>query len=141
MGRVTTEATIESLQDLYAVRAGILTPERVRRVAVPDAVVDTGATLLSLPIDLFDELGLKRVGFKRVRMTTGVCEARLYDAVRLTVLGRTCTTDVLELPHGSPVLIGQLPLESLDFVVDLRGRRLIGNPEHGGEQMYELYAE
>lgn len=68
-----------------------------------------------------------------------MCEVGLYDAVRLTVLGRTCTTDVLELPDGSPVLVGQLPLEALDFVVNLRGRRLIGNPEHGGEQMYELF--
>jgi hypothetical protein len=37
-----------------------------------------------------------------------------------------------------PVLIGQLPLESLDFVVDPIGRRLIGNPDHGGEHMMDL---
>ncbi len=139
MGRVTTEATIESMRDLYAAQAGILTPAKVRRVTVPDAVVDTGATILSMPIHLIEELGLERVGLKRVRSTTGLCEVGLYDAVRLTVLGRTCTTDVLELPDGSPVLVGQLPLEALDFVVNLRGRRLIGNPEHGGEQMYELF--
>jgi len=29
--------------------------------------------------------------------------------------------------------------EDLDFVVDLQSRTLIGNPAHGGEQMYELY--
>jgi len=38
-----------------------------------------------------------------------------------------------------PVLIGQLPLEHLDFVVDLRSRSLIGNHAHGGEYMYEVY--
>jgi hypothetical protein len=47
--------------------------------------------------------------------------------------------DVLEVPDGLPVLIGQIPLEHLDFVVDLRNRKLIGNPAHGGEHMYELY--
>lgn len=31
-----------------------------------------------------------------------------------------------------------LPLEHLDFVVDLRSRTLIGNPAHGGEHVYEL---
>jgi hypothetical protein len=36
-------------------------------------------------------------------------------------------------------LIGQVPLELLDFVVDPRGQRLIGNPEHGGEHIIELY--
>lgn len=37
------------------------------------------------------------------------------------------------------VLVGQIPLEALDYVVDLRARRLIGNPDHGGELMYDLY--
>jgi hypothetical protein len=27
----------------------------------------------------------------------------------------------------------------LDFVVDLHGGRLIGNPEHGGEHVMEVY--
>ena len=45
----------------------------------------------------------------------------------------------MEVPNNVPVLIGQLPLEHLDFVVDLRSQSLIGNPAHGGEHMYELY--
>ena len=32
-----------------------------------------------------------------------------------------------------PVLIGQIPLEQFDLVLDLRNRRLSGNPAHGGE--------
>lgn len=63
----------------------------------------------------------------------------MYDAVRLTVQGRDCTVDVAEVTEDCPVLIGQVPLELLDFVVDPNGQRLIGNPEHGGEQMFELY--
>jgi len=47
--------------------------------------------------------------------------------------------DVMEVPDDIPVLIGQLPLEQLDFVVDLRSRSLIGNPAHGGEHIFELY--
>jgi hypothetical protein len=43
------------------------------------------------------------------------------------------------LPDDCPVLIGQVPLEVLDFVVDPQGQRLIGNPAHGGEQILEIY--
>jgi hypothetical protein len=43
------------------------------------------------------------------------------------------------VPDHVPVLIGQLPLEHLDFVVDPRSRSLIGNPAHNGEHVYELY--
>jgi len=59
--------------------------------------------------------------------------------VRLTIQGRSCNVDVLEVPDGVPALVGQIPLEFLDFVVDPKNRRLIGNPEHGGEQMFDMF--
>jgi clan AA aspartic protease len=139
MGRVLTEATIENLEDLWTVRRGELSPEQVRRVEVQDALVDTGATLLSLPTRLIKQLGLVERYKRRVTSSLGVSDAAVYDAVRLTIQGRECTMDVIEVPDSVPVLIGQLPLEHLDFVIDPRSRTLIGNPAHGGEHMYELY--
>jgi hypothetical protein len=68
-----------------------------------------------------------------------VGQADLYEAVRLTIQGRFCTMDVLEVPDEVPVLIGQIPLEHLELVIDPRSRTLTGNPAHGGEHMYELY--
>ena len=50
--------------------------------------------------------------------------------MRLTIQGRECTIDVADVPNDCPVLIGQIPLEMLDFVVDLRKQKLLGNPEH-----------
>jgi predicted aspartyl protease len=139
MGRVLTEVTIENLQDAWDAKRQMIPAEQVRRVTVPDALVDTGATLLSMPTRLIRQLGLDEQYRKRVRSSVGVSEAAVYDAVRLTIQGRVCTMDVMEVPDDTPVLIGQLPLEQLDFVVDLRSRSLIGNPAHGGEQMFELY--
>jgi len=42
-------------------------------------------------------------------------------------------------PDDCPVLIGQIALELVDFVIDMKGQRLIGNPAHGGQQMLELF--
>jgi predicted aspartyl protease len=139
MGRVITEATIENLEDLWAVKRGLLTADQARRIVVPDALVDTGATLLSLPARLIQQLGLSRVSSKQVTSSIGLSETGVFKAVRLTIQGRTCTMDVMEVPDSVPVLIGQLPLEHLDLVVDLRSRSLVGNPAHGGEHVYELY--
>jgi hypothetical protein len=47
--------------------------------------------------------------------------------------------ETAEIPDECPVLIDQMPLEGLDFVVDPIGQRLIGNPEHGGEQMIDMF--
>ena len=139
MGRVLTEATIENLEDLWAAKRGLIPPEEVRRITVTDALVDTGATLLSLPTRLIRQLGLSPRRTRKVITSTGVTEATMYDTVRLTIQDRDCPVDVMEVPDDVPVLIGQLPLENLDLVVDLRARRLTGNPAHGGEQVFELY--
>ncbi len=63
----------------------------------------------------------------------------MYDAVRLTIQGRDCTIDVLEVPDGVPVLIGQIPLEHLDLLVNPVQRKLTGNPAHGGQHVYEMF--
>ena len=139
MGRVTTEATVENSGDLWDAKKGVIPPERVRKVVVTNALVDTGATILSLPTRVIQQLGLDRVGTKRVIASSGPTEAGIYEAVRLTIMGRSCTMDVLEVPDSVPVLIGQIPLEHLDFVVDLREQKLIGNPRHNGEHVYEMF--
>ncbi len=139
VGRVLTEAIFENSGDLWNVDQGSIPADRVRRIKVPNALVDMGATLLSLPTRMIRALGLIKVGEKRVTSSLGRGKADLYAAVRLTIQDRFCTTDVLEVPDDSPVLIGQLPLENLDLVIDLRSHRLIGNPAHGGEHVFELY--
>jgi len=139
MGGVLTEARIENLKDLWDEERGLCPPDQGRRITVADALVDTGETLLLLPTRLIRQLGLREQYKKRVLSSIGVVEAGVYDAVRLTIQGRTCTMDVMEVPDDVPVLIGQLPLVHLDFVVDPLSRSLIGNPAHGGEHMYEIY--
>ena len=139
MGKVLVTARVESLQDLLDVERGMLSQNQVRFVEVSDAVVDTGATMLSLPKRFIQELGLRRFRTRRVRTVAGVMEVGIFGAVRLTIQDRDFTTDVAEVPDDSPVLIGQIPLEALDFVVDPCGQKLIGNPEHGGEQMIEIF--
>ncbi len=139
MGSVLVTAKIESLEDLYQVERGSLPADQVRRVEVKDALVDTGATILSMPKRLIDQLGLRPVRTRRARSSAGPVTLQVYGAVRLTVEGRDCLSDVAEVPDDCPVLIGQIPLELLDFVVDPVGRRLIGNPAHGGEHMLDMF--
>lgn len=140
IGRVIVAARIENLNDLYEVSKGRLSAEAVRRVDVTDALLDTGATYLSLPRRLVQQLGLERFRSRRARTSSGeLKEFDLYGVVRLTIQGRECTTEVAEISDECPSLIGQIPLEMLDFVIDPVGQRLIGNPAHGGEHMFDMY--
>ena len=139
MGRVLVEARIENLSDLFDADRGRLGLHEVRTVTVEDALVDTGATGLSVPQTLLGTLGLKHLRNRTAMTASGPAEVRVFGSVRLTIQGRDCPLDVTELPDGCPVLIGQLPLEAMDWVVDMTNRRVIGNPAHGGEQIIEIY--
>ncbi len=139
MGKVLVAARVENVGDLLAVDQGRLGPGGVRAVEVSDALVDTGATGLSMPRSLLSTLGLKHLRNRRALTSAGSVEVRVFGTARLTVQGRDCPVDITELPDGCPVLIGQVPLEAMDFVVDTMSHRLVGNPEHGGEHVIELY--
>jgi predicted aspartyl protease len=71
MGRVLVEATAENLRDLWEAESGRLADAGVRRVTVVEALVDTGATTLSLPTRMIEQLGLKRRVSKRVLTSAG----------------------------------------------------------------------
>jgi predicted aspartyl protease len=139
MGRATVRAKIENLKDLMLDESAILAAEQVRSVEVDDALVDTGAASLSMPRKLIDRLGLEPVRTRKAVTAGGPVTVQIYGAVRLTIQERDCIVRVTELPDECPVLIGQIPRADLDFIVDLQGRKLIGNPAHGGEQVIEIY--
>jgi len=90
-------------------------------------------------VKVFYRARVKPFRKRTVRTVDGIVETTLYSGVRLNVQGRDFTCDVAEIPDDCPVLIGQIPLEGLDFVVDPIGQRLIGNPEHGGEHMIDIF--
>jgi predicted aspartyl protease len=139
MGKVVVAARIENLGDVYEVGRERRGRDQVRTVYVNDALVDPDSSILLMPSRLIQQLGLYFRQSRNARTGEGNGEVRVYNAVRLTIHGRDCITDVIELPEDRPVTIGRVLLHMLDFVIDPDGQRLIGNPEHGGEPMLELY--
>ncbi len=139
LGKVIISAKIENLGDLEDVFKGRISLDQVRRLELDDALVDTGASTLSLPKRLIDRLGLRLLGERQARAANGMATFGKYSTVRLTVQGRDCALDVAEVADGCPALFGVIALEMLDFVVDPKNQRLIGNPEHGGVEMFEMY--
>ncbi len=104
-----------------------------------EALVDTGATFLCLKPSVIAQLGLQQFDTVPVTTANGSCNVGKYGPVWMEVMGRHTFGNALELDESSPNLIGQIPLEDFDFVVDCTGQRLIGNPAHGGVQMHEIY--
>ncbi len=138
MVRVTTEVRVENLNDLWDAQRGMIADDQVRRMDLVDALVDTRATTLALPSRCIAQLGLTKTREKIAVSSRGKGLISMYDAVRVTIMGRDCVVEVMEVPDDVPPLVGQIPLEMLDLVVDPQARKLTGNPAHGGEQILEL---
>ena len=128
----TTRIELENLKDLHAVELGVLESEDVRRLTIEDALVDTGATGLCLPKSLVEQLGLTPLRKTRAQTANGIVERTIYSEVQYTVLERSDSIKVTDLPEDAPVLVGHMVLEALDLCVDMR-EGLIHNPAHDGE--------
>jgi clan AA aspartic protease len=99
------------------------------RTVEVDAVIDTGATMLVIPVEMVQRLGLQKFREVRVRYANGASEAKeIYGIVTVEIRGRTGHFDVLAETEGSQPLVGQIVLEQLDLVVDPRNRCLAPNP-------------
>ena len=134
--RHTTKIEIANLKDMFLAEAGIIPQEDVRQLTVEDALVDTGATRLSLPKPLIDQLGLAPVGNARTMTANGIASRTIYSAVEFTVMERKGNIQVTDLPANAPVLVGHIILEMLDLCVDIR-KGLIYNPAHDNEWIGE----
>src|SRR5438309_8392357 len=98
MGRVTCEAKLENAVDAALARQGKIAASDVRAVQITDALVDTGASTLALPTSVLRQLGLDTpTSTRRTRNTTGAYETKIYGPVRLTILDRDITLDVMEV--------------------------------------------
>jgi predicted aspartyl protease len=60
------------------------------------------------------------------------------SGIKIEIQGRDAVVSALVGPVGSTALIGQIPLEEMDFVVDPKSRALHPNPASPGAPVLDL---
>ena len=137
-GKVTTRIKVENWLDAELLAVGAR-KEKPRTVET-DALVDTGAVKFYLKSSIIQQLGLRPIGEIKSRTMSARSEARtVFSPVSLEIQGRTGHFDVVEVPDSLPNIIGQIPLEDLDWVVDCRNQKLIPNPEHKNGELSDEF--
>lgn len=106
-----------------------LPPEKQGREVSCNILVDSGAAELALPAELIAPLKLEELGAMHVVTADGgQHECRVLGMVELEVQGRICQVRAVELPRGTQPLLGAVPLEEMDWHIDLAGQKLVPNP-------------
>jgi len=138
MGKVMTRIKVANWDDLALLANGARSEKP--RALETDALVDTGAVKFYLKSSIIRELGLRPVGELKTRTMSNRSEARtVFSPVALEIQGRTGRFDVVEIADSLPNIVGQIPLEDLDWVVDCKNQRLIPNPEHTNGELADEF--
>lgn len=124
MGQVNVSITIANHVDQILAERGFIAAAEVRTVTLENVLVDTGATLLSLPTAIIESLGLPVDSETTIKTAAGPREARIFREANLTVSGRQSTFDCLELTDIDQPLLGVVPMERLGLEPDLQNQCL-----------------
>jgi clan AA aspartic protease len=129
MEEVTVEAKIKNYEDEVLARRGLLKPEEIREVK-KEVLVDTGATMLTLPEEVVEELGLTRGRFIVASYADGTKKKRqIARGITIEVMGREAEVECVVEVRRTRILLGQIPLEAMDFIVDPKTGKLMPRPE------------
>jgi predicted aspartyl protease len=129
MGKVMVEAKIKNYEDEILARRGFLKPEEVREVE-KEVLVYTGATMLTVPEEVVEELGLTRGRFITASYADGTKKKRqIARGINTEVMGREAEVECVVEARGTRILLGQIPLEAMDFIVDPKSGKLMPRPE------------
>jgi len=101
-----------------------------------EAIIDTGATMLVLPQDIVDELGLKEIRKATVKYAN---KKSVYAGLVIEIKERVGNFEAVAEVPGSQPLVGQIVLETLDLVIEPSTRTLIPNPRSPEMPMVEIF--
>jgi clan AA aspartic protease len=133
MGTVYADITLKNAGDAIRVECGSMPPDKVRQATVR-AMVDTGAGTLVINEAVYAALGLKTESHRGATFANSTREiCKLTEPVRITWKNRFSTCHAVVVSGGGEVLLGAIPLEDMDLIVNPKKLELVG--AHGDEVM------
>ena len=125
MGNVFAELTLKNGSDLVLAQKGHMDEQNVRSVTVR-ALVDTGAVSLVINEDICQQLGLSIEEERTASLAGGgKMDCKITEPVRIYWKDRKTTCHAVVLPEGE-VLLGVIPLEFMDLIIDPLAEQLVG---------------
>lgn len=126
MGYVYADITLRNAYDSSNYMRGTIQEPDIRQIAVT-ALVDTGAGTLIINEALQHELGLNIVGeYYAVLANREARICKCTEPVEIHWGNRHSVVDAVVLEGADEVLLGAIPLERMDLIVDPNKGTLIG---------------
>lgn len=129
MGLVYADIELISGDDLALFRRGFLAEDQIKEMRV-SMLVDGGAYMLVINDRIREQLDLPIVEEQTMRLADETeMRVKVVGPVEVRFEHRSTTTRAAAIPGNVEPLLGVIPMEDLDVVVDPKQQRLIVNPE------------
>ena len=130
MGLVYADIEIINGEDLVMVRKNLMDPEDVKRFYI-NILVDTGSYMMCINESIQEQLQLPIVDTKKAQTADGrIIDCPVVDQIQIRFENRNWSGRALILPGDTEPLLGAIPLEEMDVLIDpLRGKMIV-NPAH-----------
>ena len=136
MGVFMEEITLENVIDRGLADHGHIKDSEVRTLTV-EAMPNTGARTLVINEEVREKLGLGIDGEVRSTIADGTAaNYPLTEPVKIRWKNRSTTLSAVVVANAKKVLLGALPLEGMDLIVDPVHQTLSG--ANGEEALYIL---
>ncbi|MDR1654383.1 MAG: aspartyl protease family protein [Treponema sp.] len=130
--------TLANAADISNARNGLIPGAKVRTITV-EAMPDTGAWTLVINEDARQKLGLAIEETSESTLADGKTDTYdVTEGVKIQWKNRSIILPAVVVPDAKDILLGALPLEAMDLMVDPVHEQLVG--VHGDQPLHVLYA-
>jgi clan AA aspartic protease len=129
-GLVYADIELIRAYDLALYHHGIITEDQIKRMTV-SMLVDSGAYMMIINDHIKQQLDLPVLGEQVARLADETeIRVEVVGPVEIRFENRRASADAMVFPGDAEPLLGTIPMEDMDVVVDPKQQRLIVNPQN-----------
>ena len=138
MGYVHSEIELINGEDFVCAKKHLIGEEEIRSIRVK-MLVDSGSYLMAINENIQEYLNLSFQYQEPAILADGrriLCN--VVGPIEVRFANRRATCNAFVLPGDSEPLLGAIPMEEMDVLVDARRQELVINPAHPEGQSHRL---
>ena len=130
MGLIYADIELINAIDLGLAKRHEIGEEEVKRMHV-NMLVDTGSVYMCINETVQEQLQLEVVEKRKGQLADGsVVEYDVVGPIEVRFKNRRCVVDAMVIPGDNELLLGAIPLEDMDVLINPYRRELVVNPDH-----------
>ena len=138
MGLIYANVILRNGEDVMELRKKKITEGEVRKMEVK-VLVDSGAIIMAINETIKAQLGLETYERDFAQLADGSSmELDLVWPIEVRFGNRKAMVEAFVLPGDAEPLLGAIPMEKMDVLIDVGRQELIINPSHPNRPQFSM---